>query len=371
MNANTTADKNIAIGWGALASNTTGVQNMAIGVSAMSNSTTSSYNFAIGHYAMQDLTTGTANYAFGYQAAANITTGNRNIAIGKNALYTGTVTHDNVIIGEQAGYSLTDGNAYYNVAIGSYALDAGSTSHSNVAIGYAAASQVQTGNANVAIGTWAMLGATGDANSNVVIGHTAAYDITTGTNNVCIGTAAGYSAGNDLTDGDFCIYLGAFTQASSGSVQKEHVMGYNIIGKGSRTFYNNSDLGVYHGGNTSTWSTTSDIRVKKNIVDNTTGLDKINQIQVKNFEYKTEDEIKTDSPELTDVVKSAVVEKEGTQLGVIAQELETIIPDCVTTMSTGVKSVDADNLTWYMINSIKELKKENDALKARITTLEG
>ena len=211
-----------------------------------------------------------------------------------------------------------------------------------------------------------MTGATGNANSNVGIGHTAAYDLTTGTNNTCIGTAAGYSAGNDLTDGDFNIYFGGFTMASSGSAQKEHVMGYNIIGKGSRTFYNNSDLGVYHGGNTSTWSTTSDIRVKKNIVDNTTGLDKINQIQVKNFEYKTEDEIGTDSPELADVVKSAVVEKEGTQLGVIAQELETIIPECVTTMSTGVKSVDPDNLTWYMINAIKELKKENDDLKTLI-----
>ena len=128
------------------------------------------------------------------------------------------------------------------------------------------------------------------------------------------------------------------------------------------TFTYPTDL--YHGGNTSTWSTTSDIRVKKNIVDNTTGLDKINQIQVKNFEYKTEDEIKVDSPELN--AAGAVIEKEGTQLGVIAQELETIIPECVTTMSTGVKSVDPDNLTWYMINAIKELKKENDDLKTLI-----
>ena len=247
--------------------------------------------------------------------------------------------------------------------IGSYALDAASTTSSNTAMGYGAASQLQTGDGNVVVGTFAMAGATGDANSNVVIGNTAAYDLTTGTNNTCIGAAAGYSAGNDLTDGDFCIYLGAFTQASSGSAQKEHVMGYNVIGKGSRTFYNNSDLGVYHGGNTSTWATTSDIRIKKNIVDNTTGLDKINQIQVKNFEYKTEDEIKTDNPELTDVVKSAVVEKEGVQLGVIAQELETIIPECVATMSTGVKTVDSDNLTWYMINAIKELSAKVEKLE--------
>ena len=62
----------------------------------------------------------------------------------------------------------------------------------------------------------------------------------------------------------------------------------------------------------------------------------------------------------------AVIEKEGIQLGVIAQELETVLPECVTTMSTGVKSVDPDNLTWYMINAIKELKKENDDLKTLI-----
>jgi hypothetical protein len=30
-------------------------------------------------------------------------------------------------------------------------------------------------------------------------------------------------------------------------------------------------------------------------------------------------------------------------------------------------SVDSDNLTWYMINAIKELKAENDSLQARLT----
>jgi len=31
--------------------------------------------------------------------------------------------------------------------------------------------------------------------------------------------------------------------------------------------------------------------------------------------------------------------------------------------STGVLSVDSDNLIWYLVNSIKELKAEIDALK--------
>jgi hypothetical protein len=52
------------------------------------------------------------------------------------------------------------------------------------------------------------------------------------------------------------------------------------------------------------------------------------------------------------------------QLGVIAQELQAVLPDCVKTESTGVMSVDADNLTWYLVNAIKELKAEFDAYKS-------
>ena len=50
----------------------------------------------------------------------------------------------------------------------------------------------------------------------------------------------------------------------------------------------------------------------------------------------------------------------------IAQEIETILPDVVKTESTGVKSVDPDNLTWYLVNAVKELSSENNALKARL-----
>ena len=60
------------------------------------------------------------------------------------------------------------------------------------------------------------------------------------------------------------------------------------------------------------------------------------------------------------------MDKEGIQLGVIAQEIETILPDVVKTESTGVKSVDPDNLTWYLVNAVKELSSENNALKARL-----
>jgi hypothetical protein len=124
--------------------------------------------------------------------------------------------------------------------------------------------------------------------------------------------------------------------------------------------------GVYQGNNSASWSTTSDERIKKNIEDNNTGLNAIKDIRVRNFEYRTEDEIVDfENP------ASAVVHKKGVQLGVIAQEIETILPDVVREESTGVKTVNPDNLTWYLVNAVKELSKQVDELKAEIQELEG
>ena len=104
-----------------------------------------------------------------------------------------------------------------------------------------------------------------------------------------------------------------------------------------------------------------DRRIKKNIEDNTTGLDAIKQIRVRNFEYKTEDEITDfENP------KAAVVEKEGKQLGVIAQEIQDILPDMVKTESTGVMTVDPDNLTWYLVNAVKELSAKVEELESKL-----
>ena len=79
---------------------------------------------------------------------------------------------------------------------------------------------------------------------------------------------------------------------------------------------------------------------------------------MRNFEYRTIEEITDfDNPE------SAVVKKEGTQLGAIAQEIEEILPDLITETNQGVKTLNADNLTWYLINAVKELSAEINTLK--------
>jgi hypothetical protein len=196
-----------------------------------------------------------------------------------------------------------------------------------------------------------------------MIGWEAAGQATSGGNNVFVGSMAG-NHDTATIDGYQLTIVGARSNGSASGSNDEVCLGYNVTGAGNNTFKVAASSGAYHTGNTTTWSTTSDQRIKKNIVDNNVGLDALSSIQVRNFEYKTKEEIISDSPELEDVVESAVVEKEGVQLGVIAQELEKILPECVNTSSTGVKTVDSDNIIWYLINAVKELSVKVKALEA-------
>jgi len=313
-------------------------------------------NTGVGTGIFAALTTGNMNAVLGTNALSSGTTAERNIAIGYNALNDGTTTHNNVCIGYEAGGSLTVFGANHNIAIGSEALSTLTDRSDNIAIGYraiglndsAVISQVTAvgvlalsdtgfgGYGNVALGYAAGLASTGTLH-NTLLGREAGKNLTTGDNNICIGY-------NSLT---------------SGTGVTEIVIGTNATGKGNTTgFIHPGGGAMYQGNNASAWSTTSDRRIKKNIEDNNVGLDAINKVRVRNFEYRTEDEI-TDFKN----PKSAVVKEKGIQLGVIAQEIEEIFPDVVKTEDTGVKSVNPDNLTWYLINAVQELSAEIKKLK--------
>jgi hypothetical protein len=174
-------------------------------------------------------------------------------------------------------------------------------------------------------------------------------------------------AAQSLTGGGYNTYIGYGTTVSGANVSNEMVIvsGAGGTGKGANTgFITPNGGGVYQGNNSSSWSTTSDQRLKKNIVDNTEGLDKIVQIRVRNFEYRTAEEV-------TELPAHSVIDKQGVQLGVIAQELREVCPDCVKEESTGVISVDSDNIFWHMVNAIKDLKAELDTVKAELAALKG
>ena len=251
---------------------------------------------------------------------------------------------DNTFVGGSAGTNTTGSK---NTALGSQALQLNTSASSNTAVGY------QAGYANTT-GTY-----------NTYIGYSAGSTNTTASGITCVGYNAGNNVGSAASNST---YIGYGVQANNTSTSNEIVIGTGgNVGKGNSTGYIAPyNGGVYQGNNSTTWSTTSDQRLKKNIVDNTVGLSAITQIKVRNFEYRLPDEV-------TDLDKSNAVNITGTQLGVIAQELQQILPDCVKTESTGVMSVDASNVLWHLVNAVQQLNAlitaqatEIQALKAKV-----
>jgi hypothetical protein len=333
-----------AFGYNAAVS-TTGVGNTAIGNGALSSNTTGTYSTLAGYQAGFSNVTGLQTTAFGAQALYSNTVSN-NSAFGYGALYTNTTGTFNVAFGNgTAGSSLgalgSNTTGSYNTAFGNASLSSNTTGAQNVAVGYQAFYSETTGFGNTSLGTYA------------------GTSCTTGNYNVCIGR---YAGGSTLTTGTYNTLIGFGSDTSASGSTGQVVIGTNYAtGKGDNTgyFYPGGPYSVYQGNNSAAWSVTSDQRLKKNIVDNNVGLEKIAQIQVRNFEYRTEDEV-------TDLPKNQAIKKDGIQLGAIAQELQQILPDCVKTESTGVMSLNTDNIMWHMINAIKELNAEIQSLKAKV-----
>ena len=121
--------------------------------------------------------------------------------------------------------------------------------------------------------------------------------------------------------------------------------------------------GVYHTGNTTTWSTTSDERIKKDIVDSSVGLTEINKVKIRNFKYRTASEITATELQKYDLDQLAVSNTD-TQVGVIAQEFETVFPNSVKTDDRGIKNVNEDELLFAMVKAIQELSVKVTALEA-------
>ena len=114
--------------------------------------------------------------------------------------------------------------------------------------------------------------------------------------------------------------------ATDNPTEKLHVIG-NILASGNITAF-------------------SDIKLKDNIEVIPNALDKVVQIRGVTF-----DRIDEEVPR---------------QSGVIAQEVEKVLPEVVITNKNGIKSVAYGNLVGLLIESIKELKVEVNELKARL-----
>jgi hypothetical protein len=306
-----------------LGNNTSAVQFVAPGTAGnvlTSNGTTWTSAAASASLAGQTDSASPFETSLGYQAGNSVT--------GIN----------NTFIGYQSGDVVTNG--YENTCVGHSTLGSSIGGYRNVAIGssaMSATSSLNLVNNSTAVGYNAL--AIVEAASNVAIGSGAASTLTTGNNNT---------------------YVGSYAIASSSSVSGEVVLGYALTGKGGQTAYIGGVNGAYNAKNVTTWETTSDERIKRNIVDSPKGLAEVKQLRVRNFNYKLVEDMPLNAegkPIIDNLDPNRLV------TGFIAQELQTVMPECVNTTASGLLSVSSDAIIYALVKAVQELAAEVEALK--------
>ena len=207
--------------------------------------------------------------------------------------------------------------------------------------------------------TLANLGYTGATNANYITNNN---QLTNGAGYITSYVNTTYSAGTglDLSGTTFSVEsdqrgeIALFGYSSTDYINSTATyFDFVLDGAVDMRLENDGDLHVE--GNVIAYSTTiSDERLKKDIVKIDNALDKVSQLNGYTFEY------------LADGKKSA---------GVIAQEVEKVMPSAITESTlplkmgdddeTEYKTVQYDQLHGLMIEAIKELKAEIEELKAR------
>jgi hypothetical protein len=99
------------------------------------------------------------------------------------------------------------------------------------------------------------------------------------------------------------------------------------------------------------WAVFSDARLKKNVQPLEGALDRLLRLQGVTFEYKD---------------PSAIHELPGTQIGMIAQEVEKVFPDWVDTAPTGMKRLSVHGFEALTVEALRDLRQEKDAQVAEL-----
>ena len=101
---------------------------------------------------------------------------------------------------------------------------------------------------------------------------------------------------------------------------------------------------------------TSDKRLKENIVPIGYAIEKIERINGVTFDWK----------KLTEEEEIYIHGNKGHDVGVIAQEIEAILPEAVTTRDSGYKAVNYEKIIPLLIEAIKDQQRQIDELKRKI-----
>jgi len=175
----------------------------------------------------------------------------------------------------------------------------------------------------------------GGGGYGTIAGNNYGVRILMSTNGVSGSTWGIYQTGDNGTENYFQNTVGIGTTSGAGIL--------NVSGVATKT-----------GGGV--WSVFSDARAKENIANYNKGLNELLQLRPVSFNYKKSFDFGTE-----------------THVGFIAQEVEKVVPTMVTEANMhGIKDfkqVDANEVTFMLINAVKELKSENTALKNENTSI--
>ena len=378
--SNATGQGNTANGYQALLSNTTGFFNTALGSGALSANTTGGSNVAIGADAINLNTTGGNNISIGGGLQIN-TIGSLNIGIGLDSLVLNTTGNNNTAIGPLTLGS-TSGN--YNTAVGYEALYSNPCSASNnTAIGYAAGylssgiAQCGQGNNNTflgsntqptdyrfnnvtAIGANAQVGASnsivlgsiqgvngGTANTSVGIGTTtpqAPLDVVVpnaGTQNLLFFGANGVSG--NVAKFTFAASAAPYPLTLTLDGRPLAIVGSStgLVGIATTTPDNTLTVnGTADKPGGGSWGTFSDRRLKELKGNFRAGMDQIAKLNPVRYRYKQDNPLGIHDTE--------------EHVGLIAQEVQAVIPEAVAENDKGYLLVNNDPIIWAMLNAIKE-----------------
>jgi hypothetical protein len=117
--------------------------------------------------------------------------------------------------------------------------------------------------------------------------------------------------------------------------------------------YNASNVGVYIASGATSWTASSDERLKKNIteIDTTDALSMINQLHPVTYNYISDPE---DTPD---------------RFGLIAQQVKEVIPEIVNVDSNGMYGIEYTELIPILMAAIKKLDKKVLLLQDKIDAL--
>jgi hypothetical protein len=343
--SNTTGGGNTFLGASTGHSNTIGGGNTFVGNGAGNFNTEGFSNTFLGAVAGYFSTTGHYNTFVGCKAGYNNTTGHENIFLGQEAGRSNTIGWSNTFLGHRAGYSSTTGN--YNTFVGCDTGWSNTEGSANTFLGISAGSSNTTGFSNTFLGQAAGILNT-EGYANTFVGTEAGRRNTTGTGNVFIGYQAGsYETGsnklyiaNGFVDANTLIY-GDF---STGNV------GIGTTSPGSFRLYVNG--AAYSTGG---WLG-SDRRFKENIETIESPLEKIQSIKGVSFEWKRSEYEEKGFPA-------------GRHFGVIAQEVEEVLPEIVKEGPDGDKAVSYTELVPILTEAIKQQQKQIEDLQQEVAQL--